>query len=166
MRTIQSLTLYLSLFVLLVSAASTDGDGAFEAQINTLKGECKALLKDARYEGAKITYYNAGASKQVKNVEVFMFLSNEYVYAISTKKCSVPLTIRLYDAAADVEERTLIKEYKNYQGKNFTISSVELNKIYRKKVPEVERLKNLHIEYALGAGKTAKEAIILVMGHK
>jgi len=163
MKTIQSLSLYLGLFMLLVSAGE---DGAFDAQINTLKGECKALLKDARYEGAKITYFNPGANKQAKNVEVFMFLSNEYVFAISTKKCSVPLTIRLYDAAEDVEERTLIKEYKNYQGKTFSFSSLELNKLYRKKVPEVERLKNLHIEYAIGAGKSTREAIVLVMGHK
>jgi len=163
MKTIKSLTICLGLLVFLISASD---DGAFDAQINTLKGECKALLKDARYEGAKITYFNPGNSKQTKNVEVFMFLSNEYVYAVSTKKCTAPLTIRLYDAASDVEERTLIKEYKNHQGKLFTFNSLELNKIYRKKVPEVERLKNLHIEYSIGTGKAAKEAIILVMGHK
>jgi hypothetical protein len=151
--------------ILLTSAANQQGDGAFDAQINTLKQECKELIKATRYEGSKVTYYNAG-SKQTKSVEMFMFLPNEYQFAVSTKKCNVPVTLRLYDAAADVEERTMIKEYKNVQGKNFTFNTTELNKIYRKKVPEVERLKNLHIEYVIGSGKTAKEAIVLVMGHK
>lgn len=151
--------------LLLTSAARLDGDGAFDAQINTLKQECKELIKDARYEGAKVTYYNAG-NKQSKTVEMFMFLPNEYQYAISAKKCSVPLTVKLYDAASDVEERNLIKEFKNVQGKTFTFNTTELNKLYRKKVPEVERLKNLHIEYSIGSGKTNKEAIVMVMGHK
>jgi hypothetical protein len=151
--------------LVLTSAAFQQGDGAFDAQINTLKQECKDLIKATRYEGSKVTYYNAG-SKQTKSVELFMFLPNEYQFAVSTKKCSAPVTLRLYDAASDVEERTMIKEYKNVQGKNFVFNTTELNKIYRKKVPEVERLKNLHIEYVIGSGKTNKEAIVLVMGHK
>jgi hypothetical protein len=149
----------------LTSAATLQGDGAFDAQINTLKQECKEMIKGSRYEGSKITYYNAGG-KQTKTVEMFMFLTNEYQFAVSAKKCSVPLTVRLYDAAADVEERTLVREFKSVQGKNFSFNTTELNKTYRKKVPEVERLKNLHIEYVLGSGKAAKEAIVLVMGHK
>lgn len=151
--------------VLLTSTVNQQGDGAFEAQINTLKQECKDLIKATRYEGSKITYYNAG-NKQTKSVELYLLLTNEYQFAISAKKCNVPVTVRLYDASADVEDRTLIKEYKNTQGKNIVFNSTELNKIYRKKVPEVERLKNLHIEYSIGSGKSAKEAIVLVMGHK
>lgn len=151
--------------LVLTSAVNQQGDGAFDAQINTLKQECKELIKATRYEGSKVTYYNAG-TKQTKSLELFMFLPNEYQFAVSTKKCAVPVTLRIYDAAADVEERTMIKEYKNVQGKNFVFSTTELNKIYRKKVPEVERLKNLHIEYVIGSGKTTKEAIVLVMGHK
>lgn len=156
-------------FILLLSVAllsGTPGDGAFEAQVNTLKSECKAQLKGARYEGSKITYYVPSKSKQTKNVEVYMLLTGQYVYALSTKKCSVPLTIRLYDAAASVEERVMLKEYKNQQGKTFTFNSEELNKLYRKKKPEVERLKNLHIEYSIGSGTGTKEALVLVIGRK
>lgn len=151
--------------VLLTSTVNQQGDGAFEAQINTLKQECKDLIKATRYEGSKITYYNAG-SKQTKNVELFLLLPNEYQFAVSTKKCKVPVTVRLYDAGAEAQDRTLIKEFKNTQGKNFVFNSTELNKLYRKKVQNVERIKNLHVEYSIGSGKTAKEAIVLVMGHK
>jgi hypothetical protein len=157
---------FLALGIMVLTSAVLQGDGAFDAQVNTLKQECKDMIKDTRYEGSKVTYYNAGNNKQTKTVEMFMFLPNEYQYAISAKKCSVSLTVRLYDAAADVEERTMIKEFKGVQGKNFSFTTTELNKIYRKKVPEVERLKNLHIEYAIGSGKGGREAIVMVMGHK
>lgn len=163
MKKLRSITLFLALFLLISSGGD---DGTFEAQINALKSECKALLKNARYEGSRITYYNSAANKQTKHVEVFMFLNNEYLLAFSTKKCSVPLTIRLYDAAPNVDERMLISEFKNYEGKTFVVSSLELNRIYRKKVPEVERLRNVHIEYAIGSGKADKEAIVLVIGYK
>jgi hypothetical protein len=157
--------LFLGFSLFLISGADPN-DGAFDAQINTLKAECKEMLQGARYEGAKVTYYTPSGSKQMKNIELFMFLSNEYVFAVSGKKCSVPFTVRLYDAAPDVEERTLIREFKGQQGKNFSFSSAELNRIYRKKVPEVERLKNLHVEYSLGSGNNQKEAVVLVFGHK
>lgn len=156
--------LALGLFVLL-SATTGSGDGAFDAAVNTLKQECKDLIKGTRYEGSKITYFNGGA-KQTKSVELFMFLPNEYQIAIGAKKASSNVTVRIYDAASNVEERTLVKEYKNVKGKNFTISTIELNAAYRKKVPEVERLKNVHIEYSIGAGKSGKEALVLVYGHK
>ncbi len=143
-----------------------DAKDAFDAAVNTLKQECKDLIKPARYEGSKVTYLNVTTSKQKKSVEVFMFLTNEYTFAIGGKKISAPLTVKIYDAADGVDERTLIKEFKNVQGTNFTFSSSELNKIYRKKVPEVERLKNIHLEYSIGSGKTAKEAIVLVYGSK
>ena len=78
------------------------------------------------------------------------------------------MTIKLYDAAADMKKRVLIKEYKNVQGTNFKISSNDLNEIYRKKVPEIDRLKNVHIDYVIGSSKSAasKEAIVLVYGNK
>jgi hypothetical protein len=155
------------LFLGLVAISATLGsdDGEFEAQVNTLKQDCKNLIKSSRYEGSKVTYFTAG-KKQTKSIELFMFLANEYQIAIGGKKCTPSLTIKIYDAAADVEDRTLIKEYKSMQGKNTVISSTELNTIYRKKVPQVERLKNIHIEYSIGSGKSAKEAIVLVYGHK
>lgn len=152
--------------IMLTSATPAGNDGALEAQVNTLKQECKELISSTRYEGSKITYFNLGKEKQNKSIELFMFLTNEYQFAISTKKCTAPVTVRVYDAAPDVQERTLIKEFKNVQGKNFSFSSDDLNKIYRKKAPEVERLKNIHIDYAIGSGKVNKEAIVLVYGNK
>jgi hypothetical protein len=166
MKKITSLSILFFSFVLLMSARGEDN--AFDAEINTIKQECKELIKECRYEGSKVTYYNAKNEKQSKSVELFMFLKNEYQIAISAKKVSTPLTIKLYDAAADMKKRILIKEYKNVQGTNFKISSNDLNEIYRKKVPEVDRLKNVHLDYSISPSKSssAKEAVVLVYGNK
>lgn len=166
MKKITALSILFFSFVLLMSARGEDN--AFDAEINTLKQECKDLIKECRYEGSKVTYYNAKSEKQTKNVELFMFLKNEYQIAISAKKVSAPLTIKLYDAASDMKKRVLIKEYKNVQGTNFKISSNDLNEIYRKKVPEIDRLKNVHIDYVIGSSKSgsSKEAVVLVYGNK
>lgn len=152
--------------IMSIAKSSAPTDGAFDAQVNTMKQECKDLIKSCRYEGSKVTYYVAGSSKQTKNVELFMFLAKEYQIAISAKKSTSTVTVKFYDAAPEVKDRKLIKEYKSQQGKSFMVSTDELNKLYRKKVPEVERLKNLHVEYSIGAGKNTKEAVVLVYGFK
>lgn len=154
-----------SAILLSIAPTKTTGDGALEAQVNTMKQECKELIKECRYEGSKVTYYIPG-SKQNKSIELFLFLAKDYQFAVSAKKSTVPVTLKIYDAASDVKDRNLIKEFKNVQGKNTVVNSSELNKLYRKKMPEVERLKNVHVEYSIGAGKGGKEAIVLVYGHK
>lgn len=152
-------------FLLSYTSATSD-NGAFEAQVNTMKQECKDQIKDSRYEGSKVTYYVPGAKKQTKNVELFLFVAKDYQIAVNAKKSSTPVTVKIYDAASDVPERVMIKEIKAVNGKLTVINSAELNKLYKKKMPEVERLKNIHLEYNIGTGKGNKEAVVLVYGHK
>jgi hypothetical protein len=141
---------------------------ALEAQVNTTKTECKALINECRYEGSKVTYYVRKSSKQTKSIELFMFSKNEYQIAIGAKTIKTGLTVKLYDGPVEMDDRILIKEFKNVQGTNFKVSTNDLNSIYRKKMPEVERLKNLHLEYNIASVKsdTAKEAIVIVYGNK
>lgn len=147
-----------------IGLVSGGNDSELEAQMSTLKQECKEMIKGTRYEGSKITYYSLSSSKQVKNLEVYTFLLDEYKFAISTKKCSTSLTVRIYDAPADNKERILIKEFKKAQGKNLKFSTTELNDAYVAKVPDADRLRNIHLEYRIGSGKPAKEGIVLVYG--
>lgn len=158
------LILPLAICFLWIGLVSGGNDNILEAQMSTLKQECKELIKGTRYEGSKITYYSLGSSKQVKNIEVYTFLLDEYRFAISTKKCSAALTVRIYDAPADNKERVLIKEFKKAQGKNLKFTTAELNDAYVAKIPDADRLRNIHIEYSIGSGKPAKEGIVLVYG--
>lgn len=164
MRKIVQFSLPLVLSVLWIGLISGGNDSALEAQMSTLKQECREMIKGTRYEGSRITYYTVGSSKQVKNLEVYTFLLDEYKFALSTKKCSVPVTIRIYDASPDVTEKVLIKEYKKVQGKNLKFSTSELNDLYQAKNPDADRLRNIHIEYSISSGKASKEGIVLVYG--
>jgi hypothetical protein len=157
-------TLPLIVGMLWIGLVSGGNDNVLEAQMSTLKQECKELIKGTRYEGSKITYFTLGSSKQVKSIEVYTFLLDEYKFAISAKKCSASLTVRIYDAPADNSERVLIKEFKKTQGKNLKFSTTELNDAYVAKIPDADRLRNIHIEYAIGSGKASKEGIVLVYG--
>lgn len=141
-------------------------NGALEAQMNTLKQECRELISGARYEGSKITYFSVMDKKQVKEIEIYTFLSNEYLFALSTKNVSSPITIKIFDTPQDAEKRILIKEFKKSKGENLSFSSVDLNKSYKSKNPKADRLKNLYIEYHVNAGKPSKEGVVFVYGSK
>lgn len=164
MRKTVKFSLPFVLSILWIGLISGGNDSALEAQMSTLKQECRDMIKGTRYEGSRITYYTVGSSKQVKNLEVYTFLLDEYKFALSTKKCSVPVTIRIYDASADVKEKVLIKEFKKVQGKNLKFSTSELNDLYQAKNPDADRLRNIHIEYSISSGKASKEGIVLVYG--
>lgn len=158
------LSLPFAICLLWIGLVSGGNDSVLEAQMSTLKQECKEMIKGTRYEGSKITYFALGSSKQVKHIEVYTFLLDEYKFAISAKKCTAPLTVKIYDAPADNKERVLIKEFKKAQGKNLKFSTTELNDAYVAKIPDADRLRNIHIEYTIGSGKGSKEGIVLVYG--
>lgn len=165
MKTVRTFMKWSALAVVLVGSISAGVGGALEAQMNTLKEECKGMISGTRYEGSKITYYTVG-TKQTKTIELFMFLNNEYHFAVSAKKSTPAISLKIYDAAEEVEGRKLIKEIKRLNGQMITFTSTELNESYRKKVAGVDRLKNIFLEYHIGSGKTEKEGLVLVYGSK
>jgi hypothetical protein len=152
--------------ILIVGSLISAGlDGALEAKMNTIKEECRDAISDTRYEGSKLTYFSSGA-KQVKSVELFLFNNSVYIFAVSGKATMDGLTLKVYDAAADVKERKLIKEIKKLNGHTTTFSSTELNQAYAKQVKGVDRLKNVYLEYHIAAGKSGNQGIVLVYGSK
>lgn len=155
----------LSIFTMvLLSNTSSDPGTSFDARINTYKYECKQLIKPARYEGSRVTYYAASKEKQIKSVETFFLLDTEYKLAFSGKECSTKLSIKIYDSS-DEKKRVLLKEVKNAQGKNTLISSKDLYSVFRKKVSKQERLKMIYIEYNIAENAKGNEALVLVIGY-
>jgi hypothetical protein len=166
MNKLKSIFLLVSLGAILLSNTENlvDPGTSFDARINTYKYECKQLIKPARYEGARITYYAASNEKQIKNVEAYFLLDTEYKLAFSGKDCSTKLGIKIYDSA-DENKRVLLKEIKNAHKKNTLVSSKELASNYSKKVSKNERLKVIHIEYTIAEKVTKNEAVVLVIGY-
>lgn len=153
------------LSVLSFSFVKTDAKSDLDAQLSVYKKECKELIKPARYEGSRTTYFTRRKKNQKKSVEVYLVLDSEYHFALSGKACVGNINLRIYDFS-DEDSRTLVYEQKAIQGKNVVFNSTDLNAIYRKKVPNADRLKNLVIEYEVAPGEEKLEGIVLVIGNK
>jgi hypothetical protein len=156
---------FLLLTVVLAASTFTDNKNALDARLNTFRQECKDLIRPARYEGSRVTYYTLTKKSQQKSVEVFMLVDAEYTFAISGKECSSGLTIRFYDSA-NKNDRKLIQEIKSAQGLNTLVSSTELNAVYHQKMPQSGRLKSTVVEYEIAGGMDKTEAVVLVIGYK
>lgn len=151
---------------ILLSFTKTDPKSALDARLNGHKQECKELIKPAHYEGSRTTYFTLRKKQQFKSVELFLLLDNEYVFGVSGKECTTPVTLRFYDSG-DAATRTLISEHKRINGKNQLFSTKDLNAAYKKKMPQAERLKNIYVEYDVASGKDLNlEGIVLVIGNK
>ncbi|MES2587473.1 MAG: hypothetical protein V4622_00750 [Bacteroidota bacterium] len=164
----KSIKIIFSIFTvafLLLSNAPLDNGNSSDARINTYKYECKQLIKPARYEGSRITYYNESQEEQKKSIETFFLLDTEYKLAFSGKECSTKLNIKIYDSA-DENKRVLLKEIKSGEAKNTLVSSKDLSATYAKKVTKSERLKVIYIEYTIAAKTKKNEAVVLVIGYK
>lgn len=165
MKTIKLVFFAVVAFLMLISATVADQANVLDNQLNALKQELKDLIKPARFEGSRVTYYKITKKPQFKNVEIFLLMESEYIFAFSGKVSSVPVHLRFYDSM-DESERTLIYEVKNINEKNITVSSKDLNAAYRKKVPEVERLKRVFVEYEITKGSEKNEGVVMVIGNK
>lgn len=153
------------LSVLIFGFIKLDSKSDLDAQLNIYKKECKELIKPARYEGSRTTYFTRKKKKQKKSVEVFLVMDSEYRFALSGKACAGNVNLRVYDFS-DESSSTLVYEQNGIQGKNVSFNSTDLNAVYRKKVPNADRLKNLVIEYEVASGEQKLEGIILVIGNK
>jgi|GEM_PF-1658114 len=151
--------------ITLTANTYADYNNALDARLNTFKQECKDMIRPARYEGSRITYYAQSKENQKKSVEVFLLVDSEYSFAISGKECSTALTIRFYDSE-NADKRMLIKEIKSAQLLNTLVSSNDLNALYVRKFPKAGRLKNVVVEYEIAGGADKTEAIVLVIGYK
>jgi hypothetical protein len=135
--------------------------GSLEARINTYKYELKQLIKPARYEASRVTYYSKSSEKQVRGIEAYLLINTEYKLAFSGKECTSKVGVKVYDK----ENGTLLKEIKTISAKNTEISSKDLNSVYRKKVTKKERLKSVYIEYSIQEGIGGSEGIVFVIGY-
>ena len=164
MKSIKLIFPIIALAILLLSNTIADTGNSLDARLNTFKYECKQLIKPARYEGSRITYYAASKEVQKKTVEAYFLLNTEYKLAFSGKECSTKTSVKIYDSA-DEKKRTLLKDVKGIQGKNVMISSKDLSEVFAKKVSKEERLKVVYIEYTIGANVSKNEAAVLVIGY-
>lgn len=164
----------LILSVAVVFAQTADEIAEFKEKINANKSEAQSSLTPFKYDGSKITYYNAKSFEQNKEVEVYLFNNTDYKFSFSAKSADHNIVIKIYDKNSEsAADRILLKEISNVKGTSFVVNSKDLNDAY-KKSGGADRLKRVYVEYTIPAttGKVDKNsmssrgAIVLVMGYK
>jgi hypothetical protein len=138
---------------------------ALDTELNQIKKECKERIEPARFEGSRFTYFKPTNKSQFKSVEVFLILNAEYIFALSTKAATSPVSLRIYDSN-DAATRVLIYEQKIIENKTITLNSKDLVELYFKKNPKATRLKNLIFEYEFAKGQSKNGGVVLVIGSK
>jgi hypothetical protein len=147
-----------------VCSFHADSQNPLDEELNEYKAECKELIKPARYEGARVTYYKIAKKIQTKNLEIYFNQDAEYTIAFSAKLSTVNVNINFYYGYDD--DRILIYTENSIEGKNITVSSNLLNEAYREKVDPQGRIKSIYIEYEIGSGKEKPEGVVMVIGSK
>jgi hypothetical protein len=147
-----------------VCSFHVESQNPLDEELNEYKAECKELIKPARYEGARVTYYKISKKTQSKNLEIYFNQDAEYTIAFSAKLSTVDINVNFYYGYDD--DRILIYSEKSIEGKNVTVSSNLLNEAYREKVDPQGRIKSIYIEYEIGSGKEKPEGVVMVIGSK
>lgn len=73
--------------------------------------------------------------------------------------------MRIYDKAYDEKNRTLLYEVKDLSTKKATVSTLDLNTIYRKSTGRNDNLKSVHVEYSIPKGTPDLGAVVLIFGY-
>ncbi len=123
-------------------------------------------MGEKTYDGSKTTYFTSGKKIVKKEVEVVLFLRDNYTLVLNGKGAPTETMVRFYDKPAQDLNRILIKEITNIQGKTAVQESKELREIYTTKVQGAQKLDTIFVEYC--AKKSVEEKrgeMVLVLGY-
>ncbi|MDX1652869.1 MAG: hypothetical protein R3277_10285 [Brumimicrobium sp.] len=134
-------------------------------KMNEAKKTLKDDLGDLNYDGSKSTYFQVGDKLTFKEVEVAVFLRDNYHLLFNGHPAPSKVTLRIYDKPAENPDRIMLYEVKNISGKRKTITVEELKKLYAYYVEDPNTLRSVYIDYEIHKGKKARGGIVLVLGY-
>lgn len=163
MKILATLTL---LFSALISFSQANDIVQLKNELKKYKKEAKAELGGKRYDGSKTTYFTATNKKQYKEVEVVLFLRENYTLIFNGKGAPSKTVIRFYDKPGYDPNRILLKEVASINGKITTQNSKELNEKYHMLTQSDQRLHSVYVEYEFKKSKVDKRGgMVLVLGY-
>lgn len=130
-----------------------------------IKSEMRQSLQGEKYDGSKITYYEVKDFPVFKEFEITLFLRENYTLYFSGEAATNNIGMRIYDKAYDEKNRTLLYEVKDLSTKKATVSTLDLNTIYRKSTGRNDNLKSVHVEYSIPKGTPDLGAVVLIFGY-
>jgi hypothetical protein len=148
-----------------LSFAQQDDVEALKNEVKVAKEELKNTLGDLKYDGSKTTYYEVKGDVDFKDLEIILFLRENYRLMFSGKASRGKVRLRIYDKPSENADRLMLFEVKNISGKTATISAQELNDMLAFYDPNPQELRSVYVEYEISKGKTERGAIVLVLGY-
>lgn len=134
-------------------------------EVKEAKEELKSNLGDKKFDGSKTTYYEVRNAVGFKDLEIILFLRDNYSLNFSGKASRGKVKLRIYDKPSDNPDRIMLFEVKNISGKLSSVSSHELNQQLEFYIQDPQPLKSVYVEYEIQKGKTERGAVVLVLGY-
>lgn len=161
----KSIITILSFALILTSFGQQDDVTQLKNEVKEAKEELKNNLGSQKYDGSKTTYYEVRNTVNHKDLEIILFLRDNYSLNFSGKASRGKVRLRIYDKPADNPDRIMLFEVKNISGKTASITSNELNQNLEFYVQNPQSLRSVYVEYEIQKGKTDRGAIVLVLGY-
>src|SRR5680860_542004 len=137
----------------------------FIDKMSEAKKTTKEELGDLNYEGSKSTYFQVRKEVSYKEVEVALFLRDNYHLFFNGNPSSAKVSVRIYDKPANNPDRIMLWEVKNISGKQKSVSENELKEMYAFYVEDVDYLRSVFVDYEIQKGKPERGGVILVLGY-
>ena len=151
----------------LVLIAQREDVSDLRNEVKQAKEALKAELKGLSYDGAKTTYYEVKRSPDYKEVEVILFLRDEYTLMFSGEASPGRVSLRIYDKPSHDPNRTVLFEARNISGKQEVVTEAELNERLSFYNPEADALRSVFVEYEVARGRNPERgAIVMILGYK
>lgn len=134
-------------------------------KMNEAKKTTKENLGDLKYDGSKSTYFQVRKNVSYKEVEIAVFLRDNYHLFFNGNPTSSRVSVQIYDKPANNPNRIMLWEVKNISGKQKSVSVNELKEMYSYYVEDVSNLRSLYIDYEIQKGRPERGGIVLVLGY-
>ena len=121
--------LFLNIFILFAvySIAQREDVVALKNSVKEAREALKKELKGLKYDGSKTTYYEVKRNPDFKELEVILFLRDEYTLFFNGDPSPGRVALRIFDKPSHDPNRTIIYEVRNSSGKQITVKESELN---------------------------------------
>jgi hypothetical protein len=139
--------------------------GDFIDKMNEAKKTTKEELGDLNYDGSESTYFQVRKKVSYKEVDVALFLRDNYHLFFNGNPTSAKVSVRIYDKPANNPDRIMLWEVKNISGKQKSISENELKEMYAFYVEDVDDLRSVFVDYEIQKGKPERGGIVMVLGY-
>lgn len=139
---------------------------ALKNEVKKAKEDLKSDLGDKSYDGTKVTYYQVKKEDDFKELEVYLFLRDDYTLLFNGEASSGKVKLRIFDKPAHDPNRIQLFEIRNISGKTKEVTEKELNEKLGFYVQDAAPLRSIFVEYEISKGRSNdRGAVVMMLGY-